>query len=111
MNVAVLEGILALAATSTLLVGLAILYRRRGTVGSALQLLGVACFVVVAITHVFEALAILPALGWGQPRSIGHFIDLGAAVLGLTLVCAGLLFQYVHRAPRVNTHPNEPGVR
>jgi len=108
MNVAVLEGILALAATSTLLVGLAILCRRCGTVDSALKLLGVACFVVfvaVALTHVSEALAILPTLGWGQPRSIGHYIDLGAAVLGLTLVFAGLLFQYVHRAPCMNTRP------
>src|SRR5438105_8759475 len=103
MNVAVLEGILALAATSTLLVGLAILYRRRGTVGSALQLLGVACFVVVALTHVFEALAILPALGWGQPRSVGHYIDLGAAVLGVTLASAGLLHQHVHGATREHT--------
>jgi hypothetical protein len=105
MTPAVLKGILALAATSMLLAGSAILYHRRGTVGFALQLLGVACFVVVALTHVFEALAILPALGWGQPGSIGHYIDLGAAVLGLTLVSAGLLFQYVHRAPRVNTRP------
>jgi len=102
---------MALAATSTLLVGLAIFYRRRGTVGSALRLLGGASFVVVALTHVFEALAILPALGWGQRHSVGHYIDLGAAVLGLTSVSAGLLFQYVHRASCVNTRPNDPSVR
>src|SRR2546425_12518944 len=107
MKQAVVKGILALAATSMLLAGSAILYQRRGTVGSALQLLGVACFVVVALAHVFETLAILPALGWGQPRSIGHYIDLGAAVLGVTLVSAGLFFQYVHRAPHVNTRPND----
>src|SRR5262249_55588479 len=84
-----LKGILALAATSTLLAGSAIHHQRRGTIGSLLQLLGAACFVVVALAHVFEALAILSALGWGQPRSIGHYIDLGAAVLGVTLVFAG----------------------
>jgi len=82
MNLAALKGILALAATSTLLAGLAILYRRRGTIGVLLLLLGAACFVVVALAHVFEALALLSALGWGQPRSIGHYIDLGATVLG-----------------------------
>jgi succinate dehydrogenase/fumarate reductase cytochrome b subunit len=95
MNLVVLKGILALTATSVLFAGSAILYRRRGTVGSVLQLLGVACFVVVALAHIFEALTIFPALGWGQPRSIGHYIDLGAAVLGVALVSAGLLLQYV----------------
>ena len=98
MNVAVLKGVLALLATSALLAGSAILYKRHGTVSSARQLLGVACFVVVAVAHVFEALVILPALGWGQSRSIGHYIDLGAAVVGVTLVSAGLLFEYVRRA-------------
>jgi len=101
MNLAVLKSILALAATSTLLAGSAILYQRRGTIGSVLQLLGAACSVVVALAHVFEALAVLSAFGWGQPRSIGHYVDLGAAVLGLTLVSAGLAFQYVHRGPRL----------
>ncbi|TMA07234.1 MAG: hypothetical protein E6J89_16800 [Deltaproteobacteria bacterium] len=98
MNLAVLKGVLALLATSALLAGSAILYKRHGTVGSALRLLGVAWFVVVAVAHVFEALVILPALGWGQSRSIGHYIDLGAAVVGVTLVSAGLLFEYVRRA-------------
>jgi hypothetical protein len=36
--------------------------------------------------HVFEAFAILSALGWGQPHSIGHYIDLGATVLGVTFI-------------------------
>jgi len=98
MNLVTLKGILALGATSALFAGSAILYARRGTWGSILQLLGVACFVVVALTHFFEAFAIFPVLGWGKPRSIGHYIDLGAAVLGIALVSAGLLLQYVHRA-------------
>jgi len=110
VNLAVLKGILGLAATFALLAGSAILYRGRGTVGSVLPVLGVACFVVVALTHVFEACAMFPALGWGQPRSIGHYIDLGAAILGLTLVFAGLLYQYAQRASRVNGRPNERGL-
>ena len=108
MNLAVLKGALALAGTAALLVGAAILYRRRGTLDAALQLLGVACFVVVALAHVFEALAILPALGWGHPRSVGHYIDMAAAVLGVTLVSASLFFRYVQRGPRVNTR-DDPG--
>jgi hypothetical protein len=91
MNLAVLKGILALAATSTLLAGLAIRYRRRGTIGVLLQLLGAACFVVVALAHVFEAFAIVSALGWGQLRSIGHYIDFGATVLGVTFLVVGVI--------------------
>jgi hypothetical protein len=110
MNLAALKSIVALAVTSALFAGLAIPYRRRGTGGSAAQLLGVACFVVVALTHAFEAFAILPALGWGQPRSIGHYIDLGAAILGITLVFAGLFFQCVQRASRAKARSNERGL-
>jgi hypothetical protein len=91
MSLAVLKGILALAATSALLAASAILYQRRGTIGFLLQLLGAACFVVVALAHVFEALAILSTLGWGQPHSVGHYIDLGATVLGVTFIVVGVI--------------------
>jgi hypothetical protein len=100
MNVTVPKVLLALAATSTLLVASAIVHRRRRSIGSALQFLGAACFVIVALTHVFEAFEILPVAGWGQPRSFGHYIDLGAAVLGITLGCAGLFWQYGHHTSR-----------
>jgi succinate dehydrogenase/fumarate reductase cytochrome b subunit len=110
MNLALLKGVLALAATSALLVGSAILYRRRGTMGSVLQLLAVTCFVIVAFTHVLEPLQIFPGMGWGQPRSIGHYIDVCAAILGLTLMFAGLLPQHVQRTSRVNSRPNERGL-
>ena len=111
MAFAGLKGILALIVTSAIVAGLAILYRMRRTVGSVLQLLGVTCFVVVALTHVFEAFSIFPEFGWGEPRSIGHYIDLGAAILGLTLVLAGFLFQYVQRAPRGRIRPRQRGLR
>jgi hypothetical protein len=108
MEFATLKGILALAATFALVTAFAVLYRRRETVGPVvLLLLGIACFVVVALTHVFEAFAIFPALGWGQPRSIGHYIDLGSAILGLTLVTAGFLFQYAQRVSRINERPHQ----
>jgi hypothetical protein len=97
MNVTILKGFLALAVTCALLAGSAILYRRRGTPSFALLLLGTVCFVIVALTHVFEALAVLPAAGWGQPRSVGHYIDLVAAILGITLVFTGLLFHSAYR--------------
>jgi hypothetical protein len=91
MSVAILKGLLALATTSVLFGGSAILFRNRRTAGRLLQLLGVGCFVVVALTHVFEAFRVFPSMGWGSPRSVGHYIDLGAAFLGLTLLSAGFL--------------------
>jgi hypothetical protein len=71
--------------------GSAILFRNRRTAGRLLQLLGAGCFVVVALTHVFEAFRVFPSMEWGSPRSVGHYIDLGAAFLGLTLLPAGFL--------------------
>lgn len=94
MNVTALKGVLALIVTSTLFVGLAIRYRKRRAIGPALQFLGTACLIAVALAHFFEEWAIFPAVGWGQPRSIGHYIDLGAMTAGVTLVSAGLFFQY-----------------
>jgi hypothetical protein len=46
--------------------------------------------IIVATVHVFEALSIFPAAGWGRPGSVGHYVDLGAAVLG-TLFLSGAI--------------------
>ena len=51
-------------------------------------MLAVACFLIVIATHVCEAYHLLPFMGWGRPTSIGHYIDLSAAVLGVA--CAVL---------------------
>jgi len=86
-----MKGILALVVTCVLLaVSVARLLTAR-SLGSALQAVGVGCFAVVAATHIFEEFSVLPALGWGRPNSVGHFIDLTAALLGVALVAASLL--------------------
>jgi hypothetical protein len=91
MDAAVLKGLLALAGACVFLaVSAALLLTRRG-LASALQALGIGCFGVMALTHVFEAFSILPALGWGQPHSVGHLIDLVAALLGVTFVAMSFL--------------------
>jgi len=96
MNAAVLKGLLALAAACVFLgVSLALFLTRR-SLASALQALGLACFGVMALTHVFEAFAVFPTLGWGQPRSVGHYIDLTAALSGIALVVAGFVFRQRH---------------
>ena len=101
MSAPVLKGLLALAGASVFLgVSAALLLTRRDT-GSTLQALGLACFGVMALTHVFEAFSILSAFGWGQPHSVGHFVDLVAALLGVTFVTSGFLLR--RRYP-----PSEP---
>jgi len=64
--------------------------RRRST-ATRLVHLGITCVVVVVLTHVAEALHIFTFMGWGRPDSAGHYLDLTSAILGGTLLVAGLL--------------------
>jgi len=76
---------------SLLFMGACVLFARRKTAASFLQLLGAAGLLVVVLTHVAEAVNVLPQLHWGSQHSIGHFLDLGAAITGLTLFPLGYL--------------------
>ena len=92
-----LKGFLALVAACVFLgVSLALLLTRKGF-GSLLQALGVGCFAVMALTHVFEAFSLFPSLGWGRPHSVGHLIDLVAALLGVALVAISFLLRNFSR--------------
>jgi hypothetical protein len=94
MNSAVLRGLLALAGASVFLTVSEALFVMRRDLASALLATGIGWFGVMALTHVFESFSILPAFGWGRPHSVGHFIDLAAASLGVLFVTTGFL---VHR--------------
>jgi hypothetical protein len=52
-----------------------------GSVWQWLQLIGSACLIVVMLTHVAEAFHVFPAMGWGQPVSAGHYVDLASGFL------------------------------
>jgi hypothetical protein len=39
---------------------------------------------VVVLTHVCEALQLLPWMDWCSEHSVGHYLDFGSAILGLT---------------------------
>ena len=100
MSAGAVKGLLALAAACVFLgVAFALLCTRR-SIDSALQALGMGCFAVMALTHVFEAFSLFPALGWGQPHSAGHVIDLVAASLGVMLVTVSFLLRHAHRDPK-----------
>jgi hypothetical protein len=91
MNAAVLKGLLSLAAALVFFGVSGVLFLTRRGLYPALQALGLGCFGVMALTHVFQEFSLLDSLGWGQPHSVGHFIDLAAALLGVTLVTTSFL--------------------
>jgi hypothetical protein len=99
MSVTLLKALLALAPMSMLFGGSAILFFKQKTVWSLMQLLGAGCLMVVTLTHVSEALGWFPWMRWGFEDSVGHYLDLFSAVLGLTLFPVGYLLNAFATAP------------
>jgi hypothetical protein len=58
-------------------------------VGWYLMVFGVGCLIIVVLTHVCEAFHLFSEMGWGLNHSPGHYLDLSAAILGLTSFSAG----------------------
>lgn len=69
--------------------------RRHRSRGILLATLGVACLMIVVLTHVFEALRVASFMGWGRPASPGHYLDFFSAVLGGALVLIGVLLHFL----------------
>ena len=86
-----IKALNALALVCMLFSGSAVLSFPRKTVCSFLQLLGTGCLMVVVLTHICEALHLFPWMRWGNEDSVGHYLDLTSAVLGLTLFPIGYL--------------------
>ncbi len=88
-----IRALVAVVPVGMLLAGAFVLFCRRKTVFSLLQLVGAGCLMVVALAHVSEALHLAPGMRWGLKDSAGHYLDLLAAVFGLTLFPVGYLVQ------------------
>ncbi|SRR6266404_4792681 len=80
---------IALVPVSMLLYGSVVLFRTTQSVWVSLQLIGSAFLAMVVLTHICEALAIFHWMRWGLKDSMGHYLDLASAVLGLTLFPTG----------------------
>ena len=91
VNATLRIAVLALVPVCMLFAGSAILFARAKTMISFVQLLGAGCLAIVVLTHLSEALHLFPWMNWGRPDSIGHYLDFGSAVLGLTLFPIGYL--------------------
>jgi hypothetical protein len=71
------KAFVALIPACMLLCGSTVQYFRwKKSASALLQLLGAGCLVVVIVTHIFEALHVMPWMGWGREHCIGHYLDL-----------------------------------
>jgi len=91
MTATLAKSLIAFLPAGMLFCGSVVVFLRGKTVPSFLQLVGAGCLVVVALAHVFEALHLFPSMRWGEAHSVGHYVDLTSAVLGVTLFPTGFL--------------------
>jgi hypothetical protein len=100
MNVTLLKALVALVPVGLLFCwSVVVFFRGKTLLCSFPQLLGAACLVVVILTHISEALQLFPWMHWGLPNSVGHYLDLWSAVLGLTLFPVGYLCRRLRKRP------------
>jgi len=92
MNLTLVKALVALAPASMLLSGSLVLFIKGRTTCSLLQLLGAGCLALVILAHVSEALHLIPWMGWGREHSLGHYLDLCSAIVGLALFSIGWVF-------------------
>lgn len=97
MNVMLLKSIAALVPACLLFSGSIVLLSRGKTLWSLLQVFGAGCLLIVVLTHVCEALHLLPWMRWGFEDSVGHYVDLMSGILGVTLFPAGYLLHAMVR--------------
>jgi len=97
MNPTLVKTAIALIPAVTLVVYSATLLARKHSVAAGLQLSGAVLLLVVVLTHIAEALRVFRSMGWGQPDSAGHNIDLASATLGgILLVLAFAIHAFRH---------------
>lgn len=92
VNSTLLKALVGLVPVAGLLAWSVSVFSKRKSLGSSLQLLGAACLVIVVLTHISEGLRLFPSMGWGEAHSIGHYLNLLSAVLGIALLPLGYVF-------------------
>lgn len=87
------KALIALVPAVLLLALSAAVFIKRRNLAALLQFAGSVCLVIVVLTHLCEALGLLPSMRFGEPDSAGHYLDLTSAVVGVTLFMAGWLLR------------------
>lgn len=91
MNATLRNSLLALVPISLLFLWALSSFLRRKTVWSFLQVFGAGCLVTVVLVHLCEGEHWFAFMQWGQPHSVGHYLDFVCAVLGLTVFPLGVI--------------------
>lgn len=92
-NPALLKALLALVPACMLSSGSILQFLRTRTATAFLQLVGAGCLLLVVLTHVAEVLQWFPWMHWGEDQSVGHYVDVASAVLGIGLFPLGYVLQ------------------
>ncbi len=90
MNGTLVRALIALVLVSLLIAHSVASFLSNRTTLKLLQLIGAACLLVVVLAHLAEGAHLLQSMRWGARDSIGHDVDLAAAVLAVTLLAIGL---------------------
>jgi hypothetical protein len=85
--------------TSLLISGSLVLFTKIKSFSSFLQVLGAGCLTLVVLTHVAEAFHLFTFMQWGLENSLGHYLDFGSAVLGVTLFPVGYFLHAMNTRP------------
>lgn len=91
MNPTLLKTLLGTVPAFTLFLASSIMLVKETRAWSVLQFVGTVGMMMVLFTHLCEALQLFPWMQWGQGTSIGHYLDLSSAVLGVTFFPLGYL--------------------
>ena len=94
-NLSFLKALVILVPAAMVCAGATIILMRKRTLSSILQLLGATGLVMVVLTHICEGLGLYPGMRWGEPASVGHFLDLISALIGMILFPIGYLLHSV----------------
>ena len=89
MHVTVDKALVAMALVTLALAWSVRRVRRMPGLGTGLQVVGAFALLIVVVAHLCEGLALFPSMGWGQPHSVGHYLDLFSAIVGVTLIPVG----------------------
>ena len=93
-----MAALIAIGSLIFVLFGISIImFARERTTFAFFQLIGSVFLIVVVFAHIAEQFRILPAMGWGQAESAGHYLDLISAVVGPILFLFGYLSRKRHK--------------
>ena len=96
MNATLLKAVVLFLIVCAVCIWSFISFFRHREATSLVQLLGAGLLMITVLTHIFEALQLFPGMQWGQPNSVGHYLDFSSAVLGGILFCLALLVRAVN---------------